>query len=119
VFVMVTGFGADVDLQDVLAAASVELDPKGLYLAKQYRNCQSMAAVFGAFNLALKAKDREIARLNREIANLADRHSREAAKTASLAEENSRIRTTAIRRGLEATDLSPATQERLLTVNGK
>lgn len=115
---MATRFDGDVTFDDIVRASGVEMDPKGLYFAKQYRNCESQAAFNAALRMALTAKDREIMRLTQENAKLADRHSREAAKTATLAEENSKLLKTAIARGLETLpDMTPATRERLLCVN--
>lgn len=116
---MATRFDGDVAFDDIVRAAGVEMDPKGLYFAKHCRNCESQAAFNAAVRMALSSKDREIMRLTQENAKLADRHSREAAKTAALAEENCKIVKTAIARGLESLpDMAPATRERLLCVNG-
>lgn len=114
-----TNFKSDVVFEDILNAAGVELDSKGLYLAKPYRNCQSMAACFGAVRMALSAKDKEIMRLHDEKAELADRCSKEATKNSKMAEQKSDLQMTAVRRGLESIpDLTPETRDRLLSVSG-
>lgn len=113
-------FDGNVVFEDIVRAAGVEIDPKGLYFAKKYRNCECQAAFNAAVRMALSSKDREIMRLTQENAKLADRHSREASKTASLCDENARLIKTALARGLETLpEITPATRERLLCVNGK
>lgn len=115
---MATRFDADVEFEDILRASGVEMAPRGLYFAKQYRNCESQAAFNACVRLALSTKDREIKRLLNENAKLADRHSKEAARTATLVEENGRITKACIARGLELLpEITPATRERLLSVN--
>jgi hypothetical protein len=116
---MASKFAGNVTFEEVVRAAGIEMDPKGLYFAKPYRNCQSQAAFNGAVSYAFQAKDKEIMRLTEELKNAYDRHSREAAKTAVLCEEKAELTKTCFRRGLEALpEIAPVTRDRLLNVNG-
>lgn len=111
-------FGGDVTFDEVVRASGVEMDKKGLYFAKPFRTCEYLAAFIGAARAMLSAKDREIQRLLGENAKLADRHSREAAKTAVLAEEKAELTKACIKRGLESLpDVTPTQRDRVLNIS--
>jgi len=105
---------ADVTLYDVLDAAGVELDEKGRYLAKPYRNCASVAGLISAFDMALRAKDKQIERLLKVNAELADRCSIESSKYATKTEQLAETQKKAYGLGLDSLGIEPATRERLL-----
>lgn len=56
-------------MDDVIAAAGIQKDPRGNYPAKQFRNCLHQASFWSAADSALRTKDQEIARLNAQLAD--------------------------------------------------
>ena len=111
-------FQSDCSFDDVLIAAGVELAPNGKYLAKKYRTCEDTAAVFKCCELALNTKDKTIARLMAENKELAIANSKESSEVRVLCQENNKLTKACIGRGLEALpEITPATRERLLTVD--
>jgi hypothetical protein len=89
-------------MDDVIAAAGVERDPRGNYPAKPYRTCLHAAALWAATDSALRAKDQEIARLNNQLATSYQSNSKLAAKVADKAEEVGALQMDKIRIGLSA-----------------
>ena len=110
-------FQSSCDFDDIVKASGVEMDIKGQYFAKEYRNCMSVAMFVTAVKMALSAKDREILRLNGEIARKSDEMSKESAKVATTVAKLEKVTRTAVMRGLEQTELPPATRDRLLNVS--
>jgi hypothetical protein len=89
-------------MDDVLNAASIERDPRGNYPAKKYRTCLHMAAFFAAVDSALRAKDKEISRLNESLAQSYRDNSKLAADKADKSEQINRLAIDKIRVGLES-----------------
>lgn len=87
---------------DVLQAAGVELDKRGNYPAKQHRTCLHMAAFFASADSALRAKDKEIARLNEMLAASYRDNSKLASDKADKAEQLAKLGMEKVRIGLEA-----------------
>jgi hypothetical protein len=87
---------------DVLLSAGIEEDPRGKYPAKKYRTCLHMAALFAAGESALRAKDKEIARLNEQLANAYKDNSKLAADKAEKTEQIGRMAMDKVRIGLES-----------------
>ena len=111
-----SGFGADVNFDDVIGASGIEIDKKGLYPAKPFRNCESMAAVFGAFRMALAAKDREIQLLSGSCKDMAVDASKESGKIARMAMDQNATYKDVISARLEAAEIPEQTRERILSV---
>jgi len=89
-------------MSDVLEAAGIELDARGNYPAKQYRTCLHMAAFFASADSALRAKDKEIARLNDMLATSYRDNSKLASEKADKVEQVAKLGIEKIRIGLEA-----------------
>lgn len=87
---------------DVLQAASIQLDARGNYPAKEFRTCLHWASVFASVDSALRAKDKEIARLNDMLAASYRDNSRLANDRADKVEQINKLAIEKIRVGLEA-----------------
>ena len=107
-----------VTFEQLLRQAKVDLSPGGLYLAKEYRNCESMSRVFVAVRACIDGHADELQKLHKEIASMAKEKSNLAATLAEREREISKVGKAAIAIGLENTDLPEAIRDRLLTVNG-
>lgn len=102
-------------MADVLQAAGVEEDARGKYPAKKYRTCLHMAALFAAVDSALRAKDKEIARLNDSLAQSYRDNSKLAADKAEKTEQIGKLAMDRIRIGLEANpNVSEVDRKRLV-----
>lgn len=102
-------------MDDVIAAAGIERDPRGNYPAKEFRTCVHSAAFWASADSALRAKDQEIARLNNQLATSYQSNSKLAAKVADKAEEVGRLSMDKIRIGLESSPhFSEAERKRLV-----
>ena len=102
-------------MEDVLQAASIERDPRGNYPAKSCRTCLHMAALFAAVDSALRAKDKEIARLNSSLAQSYRDNSRLATEKAEKTEEVGRLALEKVRVGLESNpNISEVERRRLV-----
>jgi len=102
-------------MEDVLQASGIERDPRGNYPAKQYRTCLHMAALFAAVDSALRAKDKEIARLNSALAQSYRDNSQLAADKAENVEQIGRLALEKVRIGLESNpNISEVERKRLV-----
>ena len=102
-------------MADVLQAAGVEEDPRGKYPAKKHRTCLHMAALFAAMDSALRAKDKEIARLNDNLAQSYRDNSKLASDKAEKAEQIGRLAIERIKIGLEGNpNISEVERKRLV-----
>lgn len=102
-------------MSDVLQSAGVEVDSRGNYPAKRHRTCLHMAALFAAVDSALRAKDKEIARLQDSLAASYRDNSKLAADKADRVEEIGRLKLEKVRIGLESSPhLSEIERRRLI-----
>ena len=107
-----------VTFEQLLRQAKVDLSLGGLYLAKEYRNCESMSRVFVAVRACIDGHADELQKLHKEVAGMAKEKSNLAATLAEREREIAKADRATIRIGLENTDLPRETRERLLAVNG-
>lgn len=108
-----------VTFEQLLSQAKVELDGKGLYLAKEHRTCEAMARVFVAVRAMIDSQAQSEIKSETEKTKLAKDNSRLAAELAEAQKELKKISITAIGRGLESDPaISEATRVRALSVNG-
>lgn len=102
-------------MSDVLQAAGIEEDPRGRYPAKQYRTCLYWAAFFASVDSALRAKDKEIARLNESLAQSYRDNSKLASTNADKAEVIGKLQMDRVRIGLESNpNFSEVDRKRLI-----
>jgi len=102
-------------MADVLDAAGIEEDPRGKYPAKKHRTCLHMAALFAAVDSALRAKDKEIARLNEALCGSYRENSKLASDKADQSDRINRLALEKIRVGLEANpNVSEVDRKRLV-----
>ena len=102
-------------ISDVLQAAGIEVDSRGNYPAKQYRTCLHMAALFAAVDSALRAKDKEIARLQDSLAASYRDNSKLASDKADKVEEIGKLKIDKVRLALETNpNLSEIERKRLI-----
>ena len=97
-----SGITPNASMSDVLQAAGIEEDARGKYPAKKYRTCLHMAALFAAVDSALRAKDKEIARLNENLANSYRDNSKLASDKADKAEQIGKLAMEKVRIALQA-----------------
>lgn len=102
-------------MDDVLQSAGIEVDKLGRYPAKKYRTCLHMAALFAAVDSALRAKDKEIARLNDGLAQSYRDNSKLASEKSEKTEQIGKLAMERIRVGLEANpNVSEVERKRLV-----
>lgn len=97
-----SGITPNASIEDVLLAAGIQRDVRGNYPAKQYRTCLHMAAFFAAVDSALRAKDKEIARLSEMLTTSYRENSKLAADKADKVEQIAKLGMDKVRIGLEA-----------------
>lgn len=102
-------------MSDVLQAAGIEVDARGNYPAKQHRTCLHWAALFASVDSALRAKDKEIARLQDSLAASYRDNSKLAADKADKVEEIGKLKIDKVRLALETNpNLSEVERKRLV-----
>ncbi len=107
-----------VTFEQLLRQAKVDLSPGGLYLAKEYRNCEAMSRVFVAVRACIDGHADELQKLHKDLASMANEKSKLAATLAEREREIAKAEKATIRIGLENSDLPQVTRERLLNANG-
>jgi len=107
-----------VTFEQLLRQAKVDLSPGGLYLAKEYRNCEAMSRVFVAVRACIDGHADELQKLHKELAVMAEQKSQLAGTLAEREREIAKVEKAVFRVGLENTDLPKETRDRLLSVNG-
>lgn len=108
-----------VTFEQLLAQAKVELDSKGLYLAKEHRTCEAMARVFVAVRAMIDTTMQQDVKAESEKTKLATANSKLAAELAEAQKELNRVSMTCVKRTLENDPaISEATRHRALSVNG-
>lgn len=110
-----------VTLQSLLQQCGIQLEPNKLHFAKQYRNCQCVGNFVSAVGATLETLQvshaEEMERVHKEKAAIAAAASKEASRSASLAERVGKLEKIAIARGLECLpDVTPAARERVMTL---
>lgn len=108
-----------VTFDQLLAQAKVELDSKGLYLAKEHRTCDAVSRVFVAVRAMIDSSAQADIKSEAEKTKLAVANSKLAAELAEAQKELNAVSMTVVKRTLEGDpSISESTRLRALSVNG-
>lgn len=112
-----------IELEAILVAAKVELEPHGRWLSKKYRTCEAVGSVLTAVESYISglkdSHDREVKRLTAAVTELSKRSSEESAKRASAYEKLSEVEHVSIGRGMAIADVPELTRKNILNTNGR
>ena len=110
------------DLQAILEAAKVSLEPHGRWLSKEHRSCEAVGRLLTSMESYISGlkdgHDRQVNKLTSANTELCKRSSEESAARAAAYEKLAKTEHVAIGRGMAQEDIPEATRNRILNVNG-